>query len=417
MFENVSLALQGVWAHKLRSVLTMLGIIIGIASIITIVSTIRGTNEQIKQNLIGQGSNVVNVNLLQGDYPADLGYSPLPEGVVPITEEKRASLDELDGVKETSLYCQRQWTDGIYYKNTSFNGNLLGVDSHYLSVNDYGVLYGRGFVEEDYTQCRKVVILDTKAAKTLFNGENPVGSTMEIQQEPFTVIGVVSARNTREPTINNLQDYWMYADSSSGTVLCPLSCWSTIYRYDEPQCVAVRAHSTDDMTKAGNNVATALNDSQITVQGGDFSYKANDLLQQASDLQSLSESANSQLIWIAGISLLVGGIGVMNIMLVSVTERTREIGLKIAIGARQKRILWQFLTEAGVLTSIGGLLGVAVGIGLAYMLSKVMGTPVAISAGACLIAVAFSMVIGVVFGLMPAVKASKLNPIEALRHE
>ena len=417
MFENVSLALQGIWGHKLRSVLTMLGIIIGIASIITIVSTIRGTNEQIKQNLIGQGSNVVNVYLMQGDYAADLGYSPLPDGVVPITEETRASLDELDGVKETSLYCQRQWTDGIYYKNAAFNGNLLGVDSHYLSVNDYGVLYGRSFVEEDFSQCRKVVILDAKAAKTLFNGENPIGHTVEIQSEPFTVIGVVSQKNATEPTINSLQDYWMYADSSSGTVLCTLSCWGTIYRYDEPQSVAVRAHSTDDMTRAGNNVATALNDSQITIQGGDYSYKANDLLQQASDLQSLSESANSQLIWIAGISLLVGGIGVMNIMLVSVTERTREIGLKIAIGARQKRIMWQFLTEAGVLTSIGGLLGVAVGIGLAYMLSRVMGTPVAISVPACLIAVAFSMVIGVVFGLMPAVKASKLNPIEALRRE
>ena len=123
------------------------------------------------------------------------------------------------------------------------------------------------------------------------------------------------------------------------------------------------------------------------------------------------------LIWIAAISLVVGGIGVMNIMLVSVTERTREIGLKIAIGAQQNRILWQFLTEAAVLTSLGGILGVACGIGLAYMLSSIMGTPVAISVGACAVAVAFSMIIGVVFGLMPAVKASKLNPIEALRRE
>ena len=120
---------------------------------------------------------------------------------------------------------------------------------------------------------------------------------------------------------------------------------------------------------------------------------------------------------IASISLLVGGIGIMNIMLVSVTERTREIGLKIAIGAQQSRILWQFLTEAAVLTSLGGILGVACGIGLAYMLSSIMGTPVAISVGACAVAVAFSMIIGVVFGLMPAVKASKLNPIEALRRE
>ena len=417
MFENVSLALQGIWSHKLRSVLTMLGIIIGIASIITIVSTIRGTNEQIKQNLIGQGSNVVNVYLMQNDYQADLSYSDLPAGVLPITEETRASLDELGGVEESSLYCQRQWTDGVYYQNTVFNGTLLGIDSHYLSVNNYGILYGRGFVEEDYTLFHKVLLVDDKVVQNLFNGENPVGKTIEIQAEPFTVVGVVSVKNAVEPTINNLNDYWMYADSGSGSIFCPLPCWGTVYRYDEPQYVAVRARSTDDMTKAGNNVAQALNDSQITVQGGSFSYKANDLLQQASDLQSLSKSANSQLIWIAGISLLVGGIGVMNIMLVSVTERTREIGLKIAIGARQKRILRQFLTEAGVLTSIGGLLGVAVGIGLAYMLSKVMGTPVAISAPACLIAVAFSVVIGVVFGLVPAVKASKLNPIEALRYE
>ncbi len=123
------------------------------------------------------------------------------------------------------------------------------------------------------------------------------------------------------------------------------------------------------------------------------------------------------LIWIAAISLVVGGIGVMNIMLVSVTERTREIGLKIAIGAQQSRIRWQFLTEAAVLTSMGGILGVATGIGLAEMMSHIMGTPVAISVPACIIAVAFSMVIGVVFGLVPAVKASKLNPIEALRRE
>ena len=169
------------------------------------------------------------------------------------------------------------------------------------------------------------------------------------------------------------------------------------------------------MTVAGNNVAKALNASQIT--GTTYAYEADDLLKQASDMQALANSTNSQLIWIAGISLLVGGIGVMNIMLVSVTERTREIGLKKAIGARRKRILWQFLTEAAVLTSLGGLLGVGCGIGLAQMLSGVMGTVVAISVPACVVAVVFSMVIGIVFGLIPAVKASKLNPIEALRRE
>lgn len=415
MLENVSLALQGVWSHKLRSFLTMLGIIIGIAAIITIVSTIKGTNEQIKQNLIGAGNNVVTVRLNQDGYPADLEYAPVPEGVAVITEERRAELDQLDRVEETSLFRSRSWADNVYYGNTAYNGGVYGIDEHYLSVCDYTVNYGRSFVADDFAQNRKVLLVDSKTAHSLFAGENPVGRTMELQGEPFTVVGVVSQKVSSAPVINSVEDYWMYADTSSGAIFIPGGCWPIIYRYDEPQTVAVRASSTDDMTVAGNNVAKALNESQVSSQT--YSYKSDDLLQQAANLQSLSESSNKQLIWIAAISLIVGGIGVMNIMLVSVTERTREIGLKIAIGAQQSRIRWQFLTEAAVLTSMGGILGVGCGIGLAYMMSRVMGTPVAISAPACIIAVGFSMVIGIVFGLVPAIKASKLNPIEALRHE
>lgn len=415
MFENISLSLQGIWSHKLRSFLTMLGIIIGIASIITIVSTIKGTNEQIKKNLIGAGNNVVTVSLTQDGHEAGMSYMPLPQGVKQVSEETRAELDKLEGVQEVSLYLNRSWADNVYYKNTSFSGSICGVDSHYLSVYGYKVSSGRGFTDADFSSSRKVALVDSKSVQSLFAGENPVGGTLEIQGEPFTIVGIFSADEENAPVINNLNDYWMYSDTSSGTVLIPYTCWSIAYRYDEPMTAAVKATSTDDMAKAGNNVADALNASQIS--NGQYSYAVNGLLEQASELQSLSESTNSQLIWIAGISLLVGGIGVMNIMLVSVTERTKEIGLKLAIGARQKRILWQFLTEAAVLTSLGGILGVASGIGLAYMLANVMGTPVAISTAACIIAVAFSMIIGIVFGLVPAVKASKLNPIEALRFE
>ena len=146
-------------------------------------------------------------------------------------------------------------------------------------------------------------------------------------------------------------------------------------------------------------------------------YKALDLLEQAKEIQELSQSTNTMLIWIAGISLLVGGIGVMNIMLVSVTERTQEIGLKKAIGARKSKVLGQFLTEAAVLTSLGGLIGVIVGIILAEVISKLTGTLVSISAPAAVGAVVFSMVIGIVFGLLPSYKAANLNPIDALRHE
>ena len=414
MLENINLAFQGVWSHKLRSFLTMLGIIIGIAAIITIVSTIKGTNEQIKQNLIGAGNNVVDVTLMQDNNQIDFSYASVPDGISMITAEMRDEIDKLDKVRESSLYYSRSWADGVYVGNSSFNGAIYG-GGHFLSVTGYMVNYGRGFIESDFTTCRKVALLDANTAQSLFQGLNPIGGTVEIQGEPFVVVGVISQKSTSEPVINSVSDYYMYSGNTSGTIIIPNTCWPIVYRYDEPASVAVRATSTNDMTEAGNNVAQYLNDNVVSTDK--YKYQAKDLLQQAADLQSLSETTNKQLIWIAAISLVVGGIGVMNIMLVSVTERTREIGLKIAIGAQQSRIRWQFLTEAAVLTSMGGILGVATGIGLAEMMSHIMGTPVAISVPACIIAVAFSMVIGVVFGLVPAVKASKLNPIEALRRE
>ena len=205
MLENVSLALQGVWSHKLRSFLTMLGIIIGIAAIITIVSTIKGTNEQIKQNLIGQGTNVVTVQLTQDGYEYDMSWSAPPQGVTPLTEERRAELEKLDGVEEVSLYYQRQWSDNVYYGNTSYSGAVYGVDSHYFSVNDYTVNYGRGFVPSDFTQRRKVALVDSSTARSLFTGENPVGRTIEMQGEPFTVVGVVSRNSGSCPVIDLLK--------------------------------------------------------------------------------------------------------------------------------------------------------------------------------------------------------------------
>ena len=415
MLENINLAFQGVWSHKLRSFLTMLGIIIGIAAIITIVSTIKGTNEQIKQNLIGAGNNVVDVMLMQDNNQMDFSYNSVPDGVSMITPEMRDEIDKLDKVGESSLYYSRSWADGVYVGNSSFNGSIYGGDSHFLSVEGYVVNYGRGFIDSDFETCRKVALIDANTAQSLFQGLNPIGGTVEIMGEPFIVVGVVSQNSSSAPVINSLNDYYMYSGNTSGTLIIPNTCWPIVYRYDEPSAVAVRATSTNDMTDAGNNVAQYLNDNVVSTDK--CKYQAKDLLQQAADLQSLSETTNKQLIWIAAISLVVGGIGVMNIMLVSVTERTREIGLKIAIGAQQSRIRWQFLTEAAVLTSMGGILGVACGIGLAEMMSHIMGTPVAISVPACIIAVAFSMVIGVVFGFVPAVKASKLNPIEALRRE
>ena len=415
MLENIRLAFQGIWSHKLRSILTMLGIIIGIAAIITIVSTIKGTNDQIKENLIGAGNNVVTVTINQNGYQYDMSWNPLPSDVRVITEETRQELEAIEGAERVSLYTSRSYADQLYYQNTQFNGSVHGIDANYLSVYGYQVKSGRGFTASDYSHFRKVVLVDTKAVTNLFGGTDPIGESIELSGEVFTVVGVVALYEEFVPTINSINDYYMYADTSSGAVYLPSAVWPTAFQFDEPQHVAIKVENTDIMTAVGKDAADLLTDRQITQTESNFDYRSQDMLEQAQQLQSMSESTNTQLIWIASISLLVGGIGVMNIMLVSVTERTAEIGLKKAIGAKKRRIRLQFLTEAAVLTSLGGIIGVASGVGLAELISQMMQIPVAISVPAIIIAVVFSMVIGVIFGLLPAIKAANLNPIEALR--
>ena len=418
MTENIRLAFQGIWSHKMRSVLTMLGIIIGIAAIITIVSTIQGTNEQIKENLIGAGNNVVTVQLNQSGYAYDMSWNSIPSGVRLITEETRQELEEISGVEKVSLYHSRSYSNQVFYKNTEFNGEIYGVDENYLSVYGYQVKNGRGFTESDYENCRKVVLVDTNAVTNLFGGMNPVGESIEIQEDVFTVVGVVALSEEFAPTINSYNDYWLYADRSSGSIYMPDAVWPTAFQFDEPQNVAIKVGSTDDMTTAGKAAADLLTEEQIVdPDNSSFDYRSQDMLEQAQQLQSMSESTNTQLIWIASISLLVGGIGVMNIMLVSVTERTGEIGLKKAIGAKKKRILLQFLTESAVLTSLGGIIGVISGSIMAQLISGMMQIPVSISPPAIIIAVVFSTLIGVIFGMLPAIQAANLNPIEALRRD
>lgn len=417
MIENIRLAFQGIWGHKLRSMLTMLGIIIGIAAIITIVSTIKGTSEQIKENLIGAGNNVVKVQLNQNGYPYELGWNPLPSGVRCITEDTRKELETISGADKVTLFRSRNYVEGIYYLNNQFSGSLYGVDQDYFSVYGYRVRSGRGFTQEDYSEFRKVALIDANAVSTVFGGVQPVGQVLEIQGDTFTVVGVVAMAKEFVPTINSMNDYYMYADTSSGAVFIPDTVWPVAYQFDEPQTAAIKVSSTDVMTTVGKSAADLLTQRQIAEPNSTFDYRSQDMLEQAQQLQKMSQSTNAQLIWIASISLLVGGIGVMNIMLVSVTERTSEIGLKKAIGAKKKRILWQFLTEAAVLTSLGGIIGVISGIILAELISGMMQIPVAISAGAIGISVVFSTLIGVVFGLLPAMQAANLNPIEALRRD
>ena len=346
-------------------------------------------------------------------------------------ETSRDTLNRLSGVEEVSFFNRRNWSDFVTAGENHFTGETYGIDTAFFRVNGYEITYGRDFGQRDFDNFRKVVILDRKAAASLFGTELPLGKVLEIKGEPFTVVGIAEQTIQFEPAISSYNDYYMYADTSSGAIFLPGTVWPMVFYFDEPQNVAVKATSTDTMTRAGKAVADVLNETQFLTSGtvvdeetgeeitpaGAFSYRSQDLLQQAQHLQEMSNATNQQLIWIASISLLVGGIGVMNIMLVSVTERTSEIGLKKALGAKKRRIRRQFLTEAAVLTSLGGIIGVALGIGAAELISASNGVPVAIDIPATVISVVFSMIIGIVFGMLPAIKAANLNPIEALRRE
>lgn len=395
----------------------MLGIIIGIAAIIVIISLIKGTNKQIEDNLVGDGSHTVNVVLMQDGWEADFSYQAVPSGIPVFDKSTVDHILEMDNVVNASMYMKRNYADQLYYKSEELSGNaVFGIDSTYLETKGYEVIAGRGITEWDQTSFNKVCLVDETIANGVFGGSDPVGETLDIAGDCFVVVGVIGRKSSFEPVIESISDYLMYTEQQGGGIYLPSAVWPVIFRYDEPQNFLVKATDTSTMTSVGREVTDYLN-SRMNVQDGNISYSSTDLASQAAQIQQLSASTNFLMIGIAAISLLVGGIGVMNIMLVSVTERTREIGLKKALGAKKRVILGQFLTEAALLSAIGGILGVIIGIAIARIISVVALVPSAISIPAIVVSVVFSMAIGIVFGLAPSVKAANLNPIDALRYE
>ena len=419
MIENIRLSMQGIWSHKLRSFLTMLGIIIGIAAIIAIVSTIKGTNKQIQDNLIGDGTNTITLQFYENGMQQDYSYSAVPDNVPHYSENVKKHIMNISGVEAVSMYHKVEYSNSLYYKNNDMQSNsIYGIDEDYIYTKGLQVVEGRGISANDIKLSKKVALID-EAAEGSFNGDAPIGKTIDINGEPFVVVGVVGKKTEFEPVINSVDDYYKYAKSENGTVYVPDSLWPVLVGYDIPEEFIVKADSVLNMTDIGKNAEDILNSyiSTDTTGANSMQYKAKDLADEAAQLQKLSESTNFMLIGIASISLLVGGIGVMNIMLVSVTERTKEIGLKKALGAKRKAILSQFITEAVMLSAIGGILGVVAGIILSRIMAAVASVPAAISVPAIIISVLFSMLIGVVFGLVPSIKAADLNPIDALRYE
>ena len=402
-FEYLKMALQNIRANKGRSLLTMLGIIIGISSVITIMSVGAGFKNEMNKQLDSIEGGQIYL------YLSDEGQKREEY----MTEDDFAQIEsKIDGVTGTSpVFGAAGSTKTL---KGEFTVNLTGGGTAQQEISKWKVVRGRYFNQRDIDTANRVCVVSKKDAISMFGTDDVVGMNIEIASDnstgDFQIIGIVEQEN-----LGNMVTM-EYGDEQSVSMDVPYTAMD-VFGYDTSSFayLYITTDKSADTGKVANAAIALLN--QLHYSSGESYYDMENFTDQMSSINDMLNMITGFISLVAGISLLVGGIGVMNIMLVSVTERTSEIGLKKASGARKRRILFQFLTEAAVLTSIGGLRGVLGGIIMAQVISRVSQTPVAISIPAILISVLFSMVIGIVFGLLPSVQAANLDPIAALRHE
>ncbi|MCP1126073.1 ABC transporter permease [Bacillus sp. 3103sda1] len=397
LLDSMKIALSSILAHKLRSALTMLGIIIGVGSIITVVAIGQGGEAMLKSQFVGAGNNVIPIQF-QSDIndPFAVGMGERPE----LTDE---DILELKQVPEIShVVTTNSSMEPLDINDKKDMTNIIGLDSEYFAVNKIKLIEGRSLNEGDVEHGNNVAMISTKAKDMFYPKENPVGEIIELKGQPLQIIGVYKSDNE-------------FMGMGMSEMLIPISLWPTLYGKNEIQNIAVQAKNVDQLQEAGKKAIGVLNDRKSNDIPG--KYEVVDLEKMKESISKVTSIMTMIIGGIAGISLVVGGIGVMNIMLVSVTERTREIGVRKALGATRGKILLQFLIEAVMLTLLGGLIGIGLGYGGAYIVSAFAKWPPLVSWQVVLGGVLFSMTLGIIFGLIPANKAAKLDPIEALRYE
>ena len=400
------IALKAIGRNKLRSSLTMLGIIIGVGAVITMVAIGSGAKARIQEQIASMGSNLLIVmsgSTTSGGVRRGMGSAPTLT-----VEDAKAIAEEIAVIKHVAPTLGG--TAQVVFENQNWATNTIATTPESLLIRDWPTISGKPFTAADMTGAAKVCLLGQTVANGLFGEMDPTGQIVRINKFPFTVIGVLALKG--QTTWGQDQDDVVYVPLPTGQRLLFGSRFPGMVR-----AIMVQATGPDVMKQAEEEITRLLQQRHRIRPGQENDFSIRNLTEAMSTAEASANVMTILLGAIASISLLVGGIGIMNIMLVSVTERTREIGIRMAVGAQQRDILYQFLTEALVLSLIGGIIGIFLGILASQLIAQFLKWPTLIAPSALLLSSTFAAAVGVFFGFYPARKAARLDPIEALRYE
>ena len=400
LWNTILLALREIRRNLLRSSLTMLGIVIGVASVIVMVNLGSAATRQVSEQIASLGSNLLTVRPGQR-----LGFGQRSEAAAFDIADARAIADEIAGVAAVAPVASQATT--AIFGNNNWSTTVTGGENNYLAVGNWKLSAGREFSPGELRAGAAVCILGDVVRTELFGNQNPVGEKIRLNKLSCEIIGLLATKG--QALGGRVQD---------DLILIPLrTFWRRVSGKRDVQSIYVSARDGVSTSKVQHEIELLLRERRRIAADEDDDFNVRDLREIADALTGTTRVLTSLLGTVAAVSLVVGGIGIMNIMLVSVTERTREIGIRLAIGALERDVLMQFLIEAMVLSSLGGIIGIVAAIVATYLLSAMLKSPVVLDGGIMLVAFLFSAAVGVVFGFFPARKAARLDPIEALRYE